>query len=270
MADSDSDAGSVTGSDGGEAFDPSKLESMSEKDQKKWAKNLEKWRIFMDFLVRHIAITTFRYNCFENEDLDQLLSALEKGEVVRSNSKLKKGEDPRISTFKIMRDTTDIMVKEKYVNEANHIRKFLDIAGRMRGISTIAGGFFKALKKGNVSGLEKIKYYLDYWKGFTVRTYDYSELQYKGVDPDSFTDLERRFLVWPTVVRTAIHLSQRFLKRTSDSTGLELVSPDPKTIQKHMQAVEFVIATKIEDMLFKKVVQETKTFSLLGKSDFYV
>ena len=265
MADSDSDTGSGAGRD---EFDPTNLDGMSEKERKKMEKDLDKWRIFMDFLVRHIAITTFRYNCFEHEDLQQFMLALERGENVRSKVKLKKGEDVRISTFKVMRDTTDMMVQERYVNEANQIRKFLDIAGRLRGICAISSGFYTALKKSKVSGLDKIKYYLDYWKGFTVRTYDYRELRFKGVDPDSFNELEKKYLVWPTVVRTGIQLSQRFLKKTSESTGLELLSPDPQTIQKHMQAAEFVIATKIEDMLFQRVAQDSKSVLSLGKTVF--
>ena len=148
--------------------------------------------------------------------------------------------------------------------EANRIKRFLDIAGRMRGLGTIAGGFYKALKKGKVRGIDKIKYYLDYWKGFSVRSFDYGELTFRNADPGSFNELEKKYLVWPTVVKTAIHLSNRFLKRASESTGLELISSDPKTMQQHMQAAEFVVATKIEDMLGQKVVNETKSF-LIGQ-----
>ncbi len=265
MSDSEDDQGSAAGSDDeSPGFDPSELDKMSDKDRKKWEKNLEKWRIFMDFLVRHIAIATFRYNCFEKDDLTRFMMALEKAEVLRLNSKLKKGEDARIANFKTMKDATDLLIQQRFIAEANSIRNFLDLAGRMKGIGMIATGFFKALKKGKVVGLEKLKHYLDYWKGFCVRSFDYSELQFRGTDPDRFSELERKYLVWPTVVRTSINLSQKFLKRASDSTGLPLISPDPKTIQRHMQAVEFVVAAKIEDMLFAKVVQESKTF-VLGK-----
>lgn len=261
-----SDAGSCAGSDvGGEpVFDPSSLNNLSEKDRKKWEQNLSKWRVFLDFLVRHVAIATFKYNCFEKDDLQAFMQALERAEYIRKQTKLKKGEVARITNFKSMKDVADLLTKQQYLNEAHHIRTFLDLAGRMRGISMIAGGFFKALKKGNVVGLEKLKHYLDFWKGFCVRSYDYSELTFKGTDPERFNDLERKHLVWPTVIRTAINLAQKFLKRASESTGLELINADPKVQQRHMQAAEFIVAARIEDMLFTKVVQETKTF-LLGR-----
>ena len=164
--------------DGEPGFDPSQIDKMSEKEKKKWEKNLHSWRLFMDFLVRHIAITTFKYNCFELDDLPQFMIAMEKADGARSNAKLKKGEEKHITSFKAMKETSEILVQHQYLVEANRIKKFLDIAGRMRGLTMIAGGFYKALKKGKVKGLDKIKYYLEYWKGFTVRTFNYSELTF--------------------------------------------------------------------------------------------
>jgi hypothetical protein len=134
----------------------------------------------------------------------------------------------------------------------------------LRGIGTIASGFYKAMKKGKLRGIDKIKYYMEYWKGFTVRSFDYGELSFRNADPDTFNPLERKYLFWPTVVKTAINLSQRFLKKSSESTGLDLLNTDVKMIQKYMAAPEFVLATKIEEHLFQKVEQGTKTF-LLGK-----
>ena len=261
MADSDSDRGSDVGSDDDEpGFDPADMEKMSDKERKKWEKNLEKWRIFMDFLFRHIAIATFKYNCFEKEELMQFMIALEKAEALRSQAKLKKGEEPKISSYKTMKDAVELLQNQRFLNEANRIKRFLDIAGRLRGIGMIAGGFYKALKKGKVKGIDKIKHYLDFWKGFSLRSYDYSQMQFRNADTGSFNEMEKKYLVWPTVVRTSLNLAQRYLKKTSESTGLELRSTDQKTMQKHMQAAEFVVAAKIEENLFQRVVQETKSF----------
>ena len=76
--------------------------------------------------------------------------ALEKAETLRSKGKLKKGEEPRISSYKTMKEAVELLEKQKYLNEANRIKRFLDICGRMKGIGMIAGGFYKALKKGKV------------------------------------------------------------------------------------------------------------------------
>lgn len=260
MADSDgSDAGSEYGDEGG-GFDPTDLEGMSDKDRKKWEKNLQKWRLFIDFLFRHIAVVTFKYNCFEKQELPQLLVALEEAEYIRSRAKLKKGEEPRVHSYKSMKETVELLEKQKFLHEANCVKRFLDLTGRMKGISMIAGGFYKALKKGKVKGVDKIKHYLDYWKGFTSRSYDFAQLQYKNANTDTFNELEKKFLAWPTTLKTTIHLSQKFLKKCSESTGLKLLSADPKVMQMHMQAAEFVLASKLEEALFQKVVEGSKAF----------
>ena len=45
-----------------------------------------------------------------------------------------------------------------------------------------------------------------------------------------------------------------------------MISNDPRVQQKHMQACEFVVAAKMEEMLFQKVSQESASFSAsLGK-----
>lgn len=218
----------------------------------------------MDFLFRHVAIATFKYNVFETENLTNFLKAMDTAEHIRSTIKLKKGEEPRIGSLRTMKDSAELLHQRDYLQEAKIIRTFLDVSGRMKGLGMIGTSFFKALKKGKVRGLDKIKYYVDFWKGFCIRTYDYGQLAMRGVDPDSLSELEKRFLPWACAAKTAINLSQKFLRRASEATGLDLMSDDPATIQKHMQAAEFVLATKMEEMLFERVRQETKSFLLGG------
>ncbi|ELU14638.1 hypothetical protein CAPTEDRAFT_222268 [Capitella teleta] len=267
----DSDSERDLGSDGEEneaGFDPNKdLENMTEKEKKKWDKSLKSWRLFIDFLFRHTSIITYRYNIFESDGLTPFMMAMEKAELLRGQTKLKKGEEARISSIKVMHEACDLLAKQKHLVEANRIKSYLDLAGRMRSLGTIAGGFFKAMKKGKVRGLDKIKHYLEYWKGFCVRSFDYTELTFRNADPANFNGLERKYLVWPTVLKTALYLSNRFLKRASESTGLQLMASDPKEMQKHMQMAEFVVATRIEDMLQQKVAPvETRSILLGGPS----
>jgi hypothetical protein len=56
-----------------------------------------------------------------------------------------------------MKESAELLLKNNYLAEANRIRKYVDLVGRMRGLSTIAGGLCKALKKGKVSGIDRIK-----------------------------------------------------------------------------------------------------------------
>ena len=46
-------------------FDPKRdVEKMSEKERKAWNKNLAKYRMFINFLLRHVTIANYRFNCF--------------------------------------------------------------------------------------------------------------------------------------------------------------------------------------------------------------
>ena len=235
------------------------LDQMNDKDRKKWEKNLASWRIFMDFILRHVSIVTFKYNCFEHDELLDFLEACDRGEMLRKSTKLKKSESPEINSFKVMRECADLLAAQNFIEESNTIRKFLDIMARVKCISAIATGFYKALKKGNVKGLEKLQYYVDYWKGFCSRNYDFRELAFLNTSHELFSELERRFLAFPTAVRTSINMSQRFLKQASESTGLDLLTTDQRTMEKHMQAAEMVLATHLEQALFNRVMADTKT-----------
>lgn len=264
MADSDDDRTDVGSELGGGGNDPANnLDKMTDKERKKWDKNLEKWRVFIDFLFRHISIVTYKYNCFEREELTQFLIALEKGESLREQTKLKKTESLEIDSFKVMRECADLLYQHRHVPEANRIKRFLDIMARMKGLSMIATGFYKLLKKGKVKGVDELKHFSEYWKGFGSRTFDFRALEFQNAARDGLNALERKFLVWVTAVRTTINLSEKFLKQASESTGLQLLSTDPKTMQRHMQAAEFVLAAKLEENLFDRVSQESKSF--LGK-----
>lgn len=56
-----------------------------------------------------------------------------------------------------MKDAADLLTKSNQISDANRILKYIDLIGRMRGLGTIAGGLYKALKRGKVPGLERMK-----------------------------------------------------------------------------------------------------------------
>jgi len=65
------------------------VSNMTEAQRRKWDKSLKSWRLFVDFLVRHISIVTYKYNCFEREEITSFMMALEKAEGLRIHVKLK-------------------------------------------------------------------------------------------------------------------------------------------------------------------------------------
>lgn len=240
------------------------LANMSDAERKKWDKGSKTWRTFLDFLFRHVSIVTFKYNCFEREDLLPFMMALERAEDLRlKTTKLKKGETPRVASIREMKGAAELLTKSKYPAEATRIRRYLDLIGRMRGLASIASGLYKALRKGKVSGLDRIKRYVDYWKGFCVRSFDFVQLPLLNVDVSGLNELERKYLAWTAVIRTGLNLAERFLKRVCDSTGLQLLSENPATMKRHMQVAEFVLASKMEQLLFDKVLEETRALGIL-------
>jgi hypothetical protein len=198
------------------------------------------------------------------------MMSLEQAETLRLQSKRKKGVTARISSITTMKESADLLSKNNLISEANRIRKYIDLVGRMRGLSTIAGGLLKALKRAKVKGYDQLKHCVDHWKGFCVRSFDYTELTILNIDMTALSDLDRRYLAWPTVLRTSIHLAQSFLRQCCDSTGLKLLNltatEDAGPMVRHMQAGEFIVAAKLEEMLFERVLQDSTAFSLLHRT----
>lgn len=206
------------------------LENMTEAERKTWDKNARSWRVYLDFLFRHVAIVTFKYNCFEREDLLGFQMALEKAEDLRgkTTAKTKKGETTaRIVCLRDMKSAADLLAQSRCPAEAARLRRYLDLVGRMRGLATIAGGFYEALKKGRVTHVDRIKRCVDFWKGFCVRSFDFTQLALQNVDESGLNGLERKYLAWTSVVRTSLNLAERFFKRVGESTGLKMLSDDP-------------------------------------------
>ena len=105
---------------------------------------------------------------------------------------------------------------------------------------------------------------MDYWKGFCVRTFDFTELTIENIDDSTLNEIERQYIAWPAVLRTSIHLAQTFLRRVCNSTGLQMINTsDVAVISRHMQAAEIAIATRMEELLFERVLQETTAFNLM-------
>lgn len=263
MADSDggeSDGAASSQGSGGAGVDPTSIDKLSEKDQKKWNKNLLAWRMFIDFIFRHIAIVTFKYNNFERDNMQHFLIAVDKAEALRMTVKLKKSETPNITSFRTLRDSTGVLQERHFYREADLILQLVDLCGRMRCLCLIGGGFYKSLKKGNVRGIDNIKRSLDFWKGFCLRGYDYGELQFKNADVESFSAVEKKHLSWSTAIRTSINMSQQFLKRASDATGLQLISEDPTSIQVSVYETPLIGYT----YLFDGRVGHRQRFSILS------
>lgn len=76
--------------------------------------------------------------------------SMAEAEAVRSQMKLKKTEQPRITSFKIMLETCNQMAELGMLEHVRRIRNFLDMSGRLRVVSGQAAEFVK-VSQGHLS-----------------------------------------------------------------------------------------------------------------------
>lgn len=188
-----------------------KLEKVERSHQKK----KEKWKVFVDFLLRHMSIVTTKYVAWEKEEFEQFKvnviilyacfaqfilakvnilirfwlnlmnhtfflyfeDALEKAQRLDQ-----KESNVAAKTYKKLKERSDLLATRRFYGESNKIKKYIDLIARLRGLNLIARDFYKSIKKGKVEPLENILNHLQYWKGFTGKTFDIGELNPKGVD----------------------------------------------------------------------------------------
>lgn len=218
----------------------------------------------MDFLFRQLATITFRFNTFFNKELTEFAKAMDYGDDLRSQQKLKKSDKPRIWNLRTMLEAADLLKATQQLEEADRLRSLANLFGRTRTWGLMAA----ELQRMATVKSEKMKSLLETVQGFTNRTVDYSTLKYVfKIDLSEFTELEKKYLTWPVAVRTALFAGAQFLKLASDASGMPiLVATDPTYLLRNMQPAEFVLALNMEEALNETYTEEDKKKAiLLGK-----
>lgn len=165
-------------------IDTSPSSNLSPKERKKLEKaerllqkNRDKWKIFVDFLLRHISIVTTKYTAWEADEYESFKAALDKAQRLDV-----KEATATASTYKKLKERAELLRIKRYIGESNRILKYIDLVARMRCLNLIARDFYKSIKKGKLEPLENVLIHLQYWKGFTATSFDLKELNPKGVD----------------------------------------------------------------------------------------
>lgn len=148
-----------------------------EKEEKALQKKKRTWKVFVDFLLRHISIVTSKFSTWEKEEFEAFKAALDKAQRLD-------GKDPETiaKTYKKLKERAEILQTKRYFGECNRIRKYIDLVARMKGLNLIARDFYKSIKKGKLEPLDNISSHLLYWKGFTVASFDLGEVSLNGIE----------------------------------------------------------------------------------------
>jgi len=219
-----------------------------EKAEKALKKKRDKWKVFVDFLLRHISIVTTKYVAWEKNDFELFKEALEKAQRLDE-----KESNISANTYKKLKERSEILATKRYFGESNKIRKFIDLVARLRGLSVIANDFFKSIKKGKVEPLENILNHLQYWKGFVGKTFDIGTLNPKGVDPNH---PGMKYVMWLCLLRTVLNLGQKFLQCASELTEVPLVSVSVY-VSFNLTDEQATVCSRLEEVLATHVTRAT-------------
>lgn len=219
-----------------------------EKAEKALKKKRDKWKVFVDFLLRHISIVTTKYVAWEKNDFELFKEALEKAQRLDD-----KESNLAANTYKKLKERSEILATKRYFGECNRIRKFIDLVARLRGLNLIAKDFYKSIKKGKVEPLENISNHLLYWKGFVGKTFDIGTLNPKGVDANH---PGMKYVMWLCLLRTVLNLGQKFLQSASELTEVPLVSVSV-FVSFNLTEEQATVCSRLEEVLATHVTRAT-------------
>lgn len=220
-----------------------------EKAEKALKKKRDKWKVFVDFLLRHISIVTTKYVAWEKNDFELFKEALEKAQRLDD-----KESNLAANTYKKLKERSEILATKRYFGECNRIRKFIDLVARLRGLNLIAKDFYKSIKKGKVEPLENISNHLLYWKGFVGKTFDIGTLNPKGVDANH---PGMKYVMWLCLLRTVLNLGQKFLQCASELTEVPLVSVSV-FVSFNLTEEQATVCSRLEEVLATHVTRGKK------------
>jgi len=188
-----------------------------EKEEKALKKSKDKWKLYVDYILRHQTIITSKYMAWEKNEFELFKEALEKSQ------RLDEKDQSNAPTIKKLKLRCGILETKKYITEANMIKKYLDFVERLRGLNSVAKDLVKLLKKSKVEPLEELVKHFDFWKAFVGINTNLAVLETRDVD---FNHPGMRYVVWICLVRTTLNIVNKFLKQVSSLTQIPLASVD--------------------------------------------
>lgn len=229
------------------SLSPKELKKL-EKAERALQKKKNTWKVFVDFLLRHMSIVTTKFAAWEKDEFAMFKAALDKAQRLDD-----KDSETTARTYKKLKERAEILSTKRYFGECNRIRKYIDMVARMRCLNLIARDFYKSIKKGKLEPLENVLNHLQYWKGFTVASFDLGEVSPKGVEPN---DPTTKYVIWVCLVRTLLNLGQKFLQGASELTEIPLVSAS-FYVSFNLTAEQLIVGSRLEELLATHVSKAT-------------
>jgi len=188
-----------------------------EKAEKAMAKNKQKFKLYVDYLLRHLTITTSKYIAWEKNEFELFKEAIEKAQ------RLDEKDANAAPNLKKLKLRCEILEAKKYFSECNMVNKYLDFIARMRGLNLIAKDLAKLIKKAKLEPLEELESQFTYWKDFVSPAFNVAGLQ--PIDVDKSHE-GMKYVMWICLFRTLLYLGNKFLQSASTLTTLPLVAVD--------------------------------------------
>ncbi|OAF71252.1 hypothetical protein A3Q56_00957 [Intoshia linei] len=191
--------------------------SFSKKEILKNEKNLVLWKEYIQFLFRHTAICTLKYNNIENYEICNILKCLEKltdllilnkpkkkkkkksgkkkGKTSSNSSRSASAKKIYLNSMKKIYDSLHLFIQCHNIAEFQILKNFVDVASRIRSLILISRPFIKSLCRNSVQDQNIILKVLDYAKGFSLRNYDYTNILYQDSfeESDFFIKIAKKF-----------------------------------------------------------------------------
>lgn len=229
------------------SLSPKELRKL-EKEEKAMLKKKRTWKVFVDFLLRHVTIVTSKFAAWERDEFEAFKAALDKAQKLDL-----KDSESAAESYKKLKERAEILQTKRYFGECNRIRKYIDMVARMRGLSLIARDFYKSIKKGKLEPLENIYSHFLYWKGFTASSFDLREVVPNGMERNH---PGTKYVIWICLVRTLLNLGQKFLQCASELTEIPLVSGE-YYVSFNLTEDQFAVATRLQQTLATHVSKAT-------------
>jgi len=208
-----------------------------EKEEKALKKNKDKWKLYIDYLLRHQSIVTSKYMAWEKNEFELFKEALEKSQ------RLDEKDQSNAPTIKKLKLRCGILETKSYISEANMIKKYLDFIERLKGLNSVAKDLVKLLKKSKIEHIEELVGHFEFWKAFVAINTDLDVLKTKDVD---HKHPGMRYVVWICLVRTTLNIVNKFLKEVSRLTEIPLTSVD-QFVAFNLSEEQKVVSQRLEE-----------------------
>lgn len=196
-----------------------KAEKAAAKAAKQLAKDKEKWKLYIDYLHRHITIVTSKYIIWEKNDFESFKEAVEKAQ------RLDEKDQSIAGTLAKLKLRSNILEEKKYFSESNQIKKYFDFITRMRQLNLITKDFIKVCKKAKLEQktIESLDKFSNIWKDLLSPKYDVAVLEPNSED-FTINHPGMKYVRWLCLFRTTLLLSNKFMDKASGLTQIPLLA----------------------------------------------